>query len=80
MSEMAQNEQDTTESGSAPLATYEGWGANRLPNQVGDPLVLVALVLRTFLPGNALLAALGLSEDGVLAPVNSPPSAQVGTN
>ena len=58
MSEMAQNEQDTTESGSAPLATYEGWGANRLPNQVGDPLVLVAPVLRTFLPCNALLAAL----------------------
>jgi len=47
---------------------------------VEDPLVLVAAVLRTFLPGNALLVALGLSEDGILEPADSPPSAEVGTN
>src|SRR5882724_6958631 len=51
MPEMAQNEQDTTESGSAPLGTYIRMGSKQVAKSVKDPLVLLGAVLRTFLPG-----------------------------
>ena len=80
MQEMAQNEQDTTESEVCASRDIRRIESKQVAKSVEDPLVLVAAVLRTFLPGNALLAALGLSEDGILAPGDSPPSAEVGTN
>jgi hypothetical protein len=44
--------------------------SKQVAKSVEDPLVLLAADLRTFLPGNALLAALWLCEDGILEPGN----------